>query len=363
MRISTDGADFVATHAERFARAAVTCCANIRLAPCRRAVVIARFRRTEPTSRVRVRLAVCRGNALARVARAAHARRMTCRAQSGIRSRFFSMAGGESGAMNAETCRIVEKHSFRQERRRYAMTTQARSFGVTIHAQLLLRRRAHSMLAHEVSGVNQVVVGTNTFVLQVDVAGIAAILGEVFFMGVATSAGRHFGTKNVAAAGDIDVTADAIARGSRSMSTMFESQMFPGHFRSAPSLSQAVATIAIAIVMRFFMTIEAILGRRDMQWSFVSRSGGSGVAFAAMNAFEHVRTVFEGASFGRANAQNGCARSRKEQTRAQEERRCFGFHGPLHVWLRRASARTAAVFVGDAFASTAPDNSQNGRGE
>lgn len=265
--------------------------------------------------------------------------------------------------MNAETCRIVEKHSFRQERRRYAMTTQARSFGVTIHAQLLLRRRAHSMLAHEVSGVNQVVVGTNTFVLQVDVAGIAAILGEVFFMGVATSAGRHFGTKNVAAAGDIDVTADAIARGSRSMSTMFESQMFPGHFRSAPSLSQAVATIAIAIVMRFFMTIEAILGRRDMQWSFVSRSGGSGVAFAAMNAFEHVRTVFEGASFGRANAQNGCARSRKEQTRAQEERRCFGFHGPLHVWLRRASARTAAVFVGDAFASTAPDNSQNGRGE
>lgn len=363
VRISPDGADFVATHAQRFARTAVTCRANIRLAPSRRAVVITRFRRTEPTLGMRIRLAVCRGNTLTCMARTAHARRMTRRAQSGIRSRFFAVARGESGAMNAETRRIVEKHSFRQERRRYAMTTQAGSFGMAIHAQLLLRRRTNSMLAHEIPRMNQMVVGTNPFVLKVDVTGVAAILGEVFFMGVAASASRHFGAEDFAAAGDIDMAADAIAGRSRGMGAMFESQMFPGHLRTAASLGQAVTTIAIAIVVGFFMTIDAILGRREMQRSFVSRSGGSGVAFAAMNSFEHVRTVFEGASFGRTNAQNGCAGRRKEQARTQQERRRFGFHGPLHVWLRRASARTAAVFVGDALASTAPDNSQNGRGE
>lgn len=233
--------------------------------------------------------------------------------------------------MHAEARRIIEKHSFRQEGCRYAMTTQTKSFGMTIHAQLLLRCRTHAMFTHEIARVNQMVVGTHAFFTKIDVTRIAAILSEVFFMRVTTAAGSHFGAKDFAAAGDIDVAAYAITGSSRGMGAMFESEMFPCHFGTTSSLRQTVATIAISIIMRFFMTIDAILGRGHVQWPFFASSGSSRVATTAMNPFEHVGAMFENASFRRTNSQNGCASGRKKESRAQEERRCFRLHGPLHV--------------------------------
>lgn len=66
--------------------------------------------------------------------------------------------------MDAQTRGVVKKLFFRQKRSRDAMTIQAKSFGMAIHAELFLRRRTYSMFADEIAAVYQMVVRTNAFV-------------------------------------------------------------------------------------------------------------------------------------------------------------------------------------------------------
>ena len=362
MRIAANSANLVATNAQRFSCTAMTTRADVGFPQCCRSVIITSSWQTEPAIRVGVCPSVFCSNTFARVTRAAYVRRMTRRAEARIRAGFVTVSRDKPRTMNTQASRVIKKLSFGQQRCRYTMTTQTKTFGMTIHAQLPLRRGTNSVFAHEISSVNQVVVGTNAFVAQIDMAGIATILGEVFFMRVATAAGGHAGAEDVGAVGDIDVTAHAIAWGARDVCSVLETQMLSSHFGAVAGLGQTVAAVAFVFVVRFFMTIEAILCRGQMQRSFVTGRCGAGMTAAAMNSFDDVRAVFEGSSSGWSKSQNGCASGRKEEARAEEERCRFGFHGPLHVWARRTIPCKEAVVVGEALASRALDISQYGTG-
>lgn len=74
------------------------------------------------------------------------------------------MARGKTRSMDAKKCWIIEKRSFRQKPYGHAMTIEAKSFGMAIHAQLFLRCRSYSMLPDEIAGMNQVIVRTHAFV-------------------------------------------------------------------------------------------------------------------------------------------------------------------------------------------------------
>ena len=321
MRGSTDSAYFMTSNAQGFARPAVTTCTDFGFSKCSRSVIIACIARAEPASRVWIRAPVFRGNTFARVTTAANTRRMTSRAQSWIRARFFAMARRESRAMYTHTCWIVKKDSFWQKRGRCTMTTQARSFRMTIHAKLPLRRRANSVFSYEITGMNKMVVRTNALVTQIHMARITSILCEFFFVRMAASAGRHSRSQDFGTIGDIHVTSHAIAVHPWHMRSMFEPQKRSRHFGALFGLRQSMTTAAFMIVVRFFMTIEAILCGRQMQRPFFACRCSASVTTTAMNSFEHVRSMLECASARRSNAENGRASSREKQRSAKQERR------------------------------------------
>jgi hypothetical protein len=164
------------------------------------------------------------------------------------------------------------------------MTAQARTLGMAIHAELPLRSGAHAMFTHEIARVNEMIVRTNTFIAQVHMTRIASILRELAFMGVAASARCHPRSENIGSVGNVHMTSHAITVEPRDMCSVLEAQMRSGDFCALFGMGQAMTTAAFAIVMGFFMTIDAILFGGQVQGALFPRSGNSRMATIAMNA-------------------------------------------------------------------------------
>jgi hypothetical protein len=95
------------------------------------------------------------------------------------------------------------------------------------------------------------------------------------------------------------------------MRAVFETQVCARHFGALLCLGQSMAPAAFPIVVRFFMTIEAILGRRQMQRTFFARGCSTRMTTSAMNSLEHMCAMLECASSRWSDAQNGRTRGRK----------------------------------------------------
>lgn len=232
--------------------------------------------------------------------------------------------------MHPEAHRIVEKEALWQNRSRHAMTAQARSLGMAIHAELSLRGRSYAVFPDEIARVNEVIVRTNAFVAQVHMTRIATILRELVFVRVTASAGCHTRPQNFGAARDVHVASHAIASNPGHMSTVLESQVRARHFGASSGMRQSVTIATFSIVVRFLVASHAISSRRQVQGAFFAGRRNSDVATIAMNPLERMRTMLEGSASRWSNAQNGRACGREQETCAQEQRRLRGFHGPPH---------------------------------
>lgn len=141
---------------------------------------------------MRIGFTVFRANPFPCVARAARIRGVTGRAKPRIGASFVAMPSGKTCSVYAEAHGIIKKHLLGENCSRHSMTSQTRSFGMTIHAKLPLGSSPHTMFAHEVPRMNEMIVGTNSFVAQIHMTRIATIIfGQLIGMKVTTSAGGH----------------------------------------------------------------------------------------------------------------------------------------------------------------------------
>jgi hypothetical protein len=193
MRISAGSTDFVTSDAKLLSRAAMTtrtrCWIHSRL----ETVSATTATRRDPAGGVRTTRRAAR-DIWRSMAVDAGALAMTRGAKARVSARFLGVARAKTSAVQAWKLRIVECQSCRKRRDgTYAVTTGARSFGVTTRTKLALTSSAYTMLTDPIAVVNEMTGRESILGAEIDVTAIAVAKGPLIFMLMTTKAERHLG--------------------------------------------------------------------------------------------------------------------------------------------------------------------------
>ncbi len=312
MRVAARAADTMATDAELLAGAAVAAGARRGIDACLHAMLTVR-----PARRVRALGGPTR-DVLARVAVDAGGLGVAGRAEPRIGARLLGVTGFEAGAMKAREAHVAEGQLPRQGGDGpFAVARGALPIGVAARAEVARARRAHAVLAEEVSVVNEVIVRRRALVAQIDVTLVAVAHRPLVAVLVAPEARRHLRQDRLRTSlGHVGVAADAVSADGGHVPRVLEEKLRARELRGLPNVRFAVAADAGPIVVRLLMALQADAVARKMQRPGLSRESHAGVAFDAVDALQHVRAMFEG--MGRriaAQAEHagaGCQRERQQ---------------------------------------------------
>jgi hypothetical protein len=240
---------------------------------------------------------------------------MTRRAETGVGSGFLGVASDETGAMKSRESHVVESQLRREGRdRTHTMAPGARAFAVTARAQVARARRAHAVLAHEITLVDEMVGRRRPFRSQVHMTAVAIAQSPLVAVLVTPETGRHFGQDRFRIAfGDLDVASHAVAMGCEHVLAMLESQVLARQFDTLANVRLSVAPAACSLVVRLDVAAAASCFRRKAHRPGC-RSRDGRVASHAVDAAEHVRPVLEWMR-GRRALQSEQARARRERER------------------------------------------------
>jgi len=168
------------------------------------------------------------------------------------------------------------------------VTSGALPLRVTGRAQIALRVGLHPVLAKKISIVNQVAFRGYAFGGQLHVTAIAIAHVPLPGVLVAAEASCHVGAQRRVFVAHVDVAAHAIAGPALGVRGVRKPQVRSGHLRRVAGSGAAVAIRAGVRVVRILMTGHAILRRRKVKRAGFAGLLNAGVAFVAIDAFEHV---------------------------------------------------------------------------
>lgn len=180
-------------------------------------------------------------------------------------------------------------------RNRHAMTGRTLTLSVTSRAEVALRVGLNSMLAKEVAVMDHVAFWWNALGSELYVTAIAVTHVPLSGVFVTAKARSHAGSKGGVPVADVYVASNAISDAFLGVRSMGEAQMLPGHFGPVPRTRSTVAIRARVRVVRLFVTLDATLRRRNVQWAGLPRVLDAPVAFETVDALQHVSSMLEGA--------------------------------------------------------------------
>jgi hypothetical protein len=174
------------------------------------------------------------------------------------------------------------------------MARRALPLGVAARAEVARAGRSYTMLADEVSVVNEVIVGRYSLVAQIDVAAVAVAHRPLVAVLVASEAGGHLRQDGLRTRfGHVGMAPNAIAVDRTHVAWVIESKLRACELRHLAYVRFAVTQHARSIVVGLLVASPADGVGRKMDRSRVSSERDPYMAFDAVDALEHVGAVLE----------------------------------------------------------------------
>ena len=189
--------------------------------------------------------------------------------------------------------RGVEREPRRDRRDRHAMTGRTLALRVTGRAEVALCVGLNSVLAKKVAVVDHMALWRDTLRLKLHVTAITVAHVPLSGVLVAAKARGHIGSKGGVFVADVHVAAHAISGAFLGMACVGKTQMLTRHLGSMACPSPAMAVLAGVRVVRIFVTLDATGRRRKVQRAGLTRFLDAPVTLEAVDAFQHVSSMFE----------------------------------------------------------------------
>lgn len=339
MRIPSGSAHAVAADAERLASPTVTAGAAPGVETCGMSVFSSA--RAHPSRRMWTsECAGCSADLTTEVTVCAELTfGMARRAERRIRAGLVRVSLEESSAMKPREAWLVERELPRERGDGDAVTRRTLRLAMAPRTEVAGSRRANTMLSHEVSVMDDVAGRGDCFGREVDVTTAAVTRAPLAGVLMARETLSHPRTQDGSIGfADCAMTSDALTTDAGEMPVVSESEMLAGHRRFLADVRVAVASVAVASIVRSLMASRARRRFRYVQGPALARRAHVFVTSGTRNASGRVRAVFErvlGLSF--LDAQETRARGREQ--RADEQQQPSTHHSaPPSTHVIRASA-------------------------
>ncbi len=271
--------------------------------------------------------------------------------------------------MHTGTGHLIKEQGLWQHGDALAMAAGTETLTVTGRAQIAGRRGAHAVLTQKISVVHQVTLRGRHLCGQIHVAALTIAHAKLIFVGMTAKATGHGWAQHAAVVSDLGMAAHAVALYLGRVAGVREAQVLLCLDSAFDGERQAVATRALAGVVRLDVAAHAIGCARQVQGAVVPCPLDAAVTLHARDALQEVRPVREGLRSRSAKAEDVRACGQRQPATHQQEHSAdhapaaarghaskqvlVPAHGAPQRLATRRSALTAEVLSGLARPSTA----------